>query len=246
MAPSASRRGGLIAALLALFGLVLAGCETTQDKAARLHVRSKRTLASREPLRIQGTDESLRVTKTTLLRSKAGAAIAVSLRNTGDTPVNDLPLAVGVETADGGKVYLNRAQAPYFQGHAPALAPGAATTWVFTSKDSLDDARTAFAKVGRAESPPITEAATVPELPVAKEGAEGAGAIRVRVDNPTAIPQYDLAVYAWASKAGREVAAGRASIEELDAGQSATATVRLVGDPSGATLHSAAPPTIFQ
>ncbi len=42
------------------------------------------------------------------------------------------------------------------------------------------------------------------------------------------------------------MAAGQGSAGDLDAGEAATVKVKLVGNPHGADVHVAAPPTIFQ
>ena len=140
-------------ALCPLAALALAGCETTQDAAARLKVRSERTLAGRKPVEIDKPADRVRVVDATLVRGDGDAAVVVELANDGEQPVNDLPIAVGVKTAAGEKRYLNDGHdLPYFQTHAQALAPGATGTWVFAAKDPVDDG-TAFAEVGAGASP---------------------------------------------------------------------------------------------
>jgi hypothetical protein len=227
-----------------LAAAAVAGCDTTQDKAARLHIRSARILAGREGIKVKQVDRDVDVVDASLLEGDGEAAIAVTLHNDSDKPVNDLPVIVGVRTADGKDVLLNEDKGPYFQAHIPALAPGEQTTWVYTSKDELPKSGKAFAKVGVAPSPPVATATQLPQLAISGIDSS-AGKVEATVSNQTGLPQYDLAVYAWAQKDGGYVAAGRASVGDLEAGDSAHVALRLVGDADGADLHVSAPPTIF-
>ena len=71
--PSASSAPIVAVAACAVLGLALAGCDTTQDKAARLKVRSTRELAGREPARpIHRRDREVRVLDTSIVRGRAG------------------------------------------------------------------------------------------------------------------------------------------------------------------------------
>ena len=247
--PSASSAPIVVVAACALLGLALAGCDTTQDKAARLKVRSTRELAGREPARpIRRRDRDVRVLDASIVRGQGKAAIAVTLRNVGSAPVNDLPLAVGVRMADGEHLDLTSGEkVAYFQAHAPALAPGERTTWVFTSHDDLGGADSAFAEVGVARDAPTT-ASSVPALAVSSVGAakKDPGKVEATVANTTGVVQYDVAVYGWALRHGRYVAAGRTDVEELDPDESTTVAISMTGKAKGASLHVAAPPTIFQ
>ena len=234
-----------LAALCPLAALALAGCETTQDAAARLKVRSERTLAGRNPVAIDRPAQGVRVVDAALVRGDGDAAVVVELENDGDQPVNDLPIAVGVKTA-GGKRYLNDGRnLPYFQTHAPALAAGESGTWVFAAKDPVDDG-TAFAEVGAGADPPITVASTVPELDLGSVSGPDGSKATVEVSNPVGYPQYDLTVFAWVTKGDRYLAAGTAPAGDLEPDETEPVAVKLIGDPAGGEVHASAPPTIFQ
>ena len=64
------------------------------------------------------------------------------------------------------------------------------------------------------------------------------------VANRSAVEQRRLVVFAVARKGDRVVAAGRAIVERLAPGKSAHFTAFLIGDPRGAELSAAAPPTV--
>ena len=143
---------------------------------------------------------------------------------------------------------LNRKPTSYFQAHAPALAPGENGTWVFTTHEKLGRG-TAVARVGAAPSRPVTRASEVPRLEVERVSASPAkrgGSLTAVIHNPTSLPQYNVAVYAWASRGGRYLAAGRASLDEVNGGESERVRLKLIGDPGSAPVHVFAPATIFE
>ncbi len=235
-----------VAALGPLLMLGLTGCDTTQDKAARLKIRSERVVAGRKPVEIRERATDVRVKRATIVRGEGEAAVVVELRNEGERPVNDLPIAVGVRGPDATKRYLNDGRnLPYFQTHIQAIAPGDDGVWVFAAKDPVGEGE-AFAEVGATPSPPITQAASLPALDVGPvSGAEGAKAT-VDVANRVGFPQYDVTVFAWVTKGGRYLAAGTADAGDLEPDETEPVAVRLIGDPGGGDVHVIAPPTIFQ
>jgi hypothetical protein len=230
----------VVAASLAILAAAVSGCATTQDSNKRISVRFDRTLASRKPLELKGTDPDVKVIRTAVVDGKDGSAIVVVLRNTGDVPVNDLPIEVGPQ---GGEPINTAANVPYFQSHAPAIAPGAEVTWVYASKDPIGSSE-AFARVGAPASPPLTTAGHVAELEASGKG--GDSSVQAEVTNDTGVPQYDLDVYAVARKGGRFVAAGRVSLEHLGVSKSAHLILPLVGDAKGTQVQVFAPQTLFQ
>jgi hypothetical protein len=237
---SASSTWALCAASLVFLAAAVSGCATTQDANKRIDVRFNRTLASRKPLELHGTDHAVRVVRTSVINGKDGSAIVVVLRNRGDSPVNDLPIEVGPQ---GGRAINTAANVPYFQSHAPAIAPGDEVSWVYVSKDSLGSSH-AFARVGAPSSPPMTTAGHVSELKASGKG--DASTVRAEITNDTGIPQYDMDVYAVARKGGRYVAAGRASLEHLGVSKTTHLSLPLVGDAKGTEIQVFAPQTLFQ
>jgi hypothetical protein len=180
----------------------------------------------------------VRVVDATIVRGSGKAAIAVRLENTSPHPVNDLPIEVGVD----GEVLNDGKEQPYFDSHAPALGPGAETTWVYVAKDDLKNAHKAFAKIGAESSDPaLAQAGSLPEVTAVVDGGNA-----VTVTNSTDFTQYDLSVYAWAVKGDEIVAAGQADAGELESGETESVAVKLIGSSKGAQVQAAAPPTIFK
>ena len=138
---------------------------------------------------------------------------------------------------------MNVKGASYFQAHAPAMAPGDEATWVLSGRKlPAGGHAVTVAKPNRALP---TKATSVPQLDVA-DARVVKGAAVAQLSNPTSIPQYKLELYAWAQKGGRYVAAGHSDLAFLNAGETATVHIALVGDPKGARVHVEAPPSIFR
>ncbi len=73
-----------VAASLVVIATAVSGCATTQDANKRASIQADRTLASRKPLVLRGTDEAVRVVRTSVVSGKDGSAIVVVLRNRGE------------------------------------------------------------------------------------------------------------------------------------------------------------------
>ena len=239
------------ASLLAACAIALvaaAGCgQTTQDQNQRLGLRAKRTVESRTPVEVRKPSPDVEVVRASVLRGEKESAVAVTLRNTGDQIVNDLPIVVGVRGSEGDEILNSSAETPYFQAHAPVLAPGEQTTWVYVAKDDLGDGD-AFARVGE-PSDVLAVAPATPEIGVshkAKDPKKGPPTVTVELDNANDFPQYDLEVYAWAEKGNRTVAAGRGVVEHISSNGAAELKLTLVGDPGNSEIQVQAPATFFE
>ena len=224
----------------------LTGCvETTQEKSARAKLTADRVLAAQLPVRVTRSDPRVSVLDVGLVRTGATSAVAVTLRNLSARQLSDLLVSVGVRTGNGRITYLNAgANLPYFQTHVGAIAPGATTTWVFTTVAAVPAGARPFAAVG---VPTVTDNAGATNLPAISASATGpaagpAGVTRVTVTNHSGVPQVGLAVYATAWAGRQLLAAGQTVVAQLDSGTSRPVVLRLVGSPAGATVQIDAPP----
>jgi hypothetical protein len=66
------------------------------------------------------------------------------------------------------------------------------------------------------------------------------------VRDDAGVPQDDLPLYVFATRDGRYVAAGRATLAHLGAGASATVLLRLVGAARSSAVTAEALPTILR
>jgi len=117
---------------------------------------------------------------------------------------------------------------------------------VFTTTRELPAAATPFAVVGARASVPATTVQTLPRIEVAATRSATASRMRVKVTNVSAVPQYQLQVYAIGLRRGRDVAAGRVTIDHLGTGSSETLELPLLGDRSATSVQLEAMPTMFQ
>jgi hypothetical protein len=219
--------------------VMLTGCVSTQQIAARARLVSARTLASQSATEVVHANRAVTVRAVALIRAVTGTAVVVSLRNHSSRTLTDLPIVVGIHTRHGPRLYLNRsANLDYFESHVAAIGPGAVTFWVFTTSARVSGGRP-FVTVGISQLSP-----SVAARPPAIEGTPR-GVATVTVTNRSVIPQYDLPVYVVAVRAGRYVAAGRGAVAHLGTHGTTTLTVSLIGSSHGATLDVIAPPTIL-
>jgi hypothetical protein len=231
--------------VLALAALALAGCESTQSKSAKLE-RVAQKSKHEKGLVIGEQSTDIKVEGTTMLQDANGAATVVELRNESKGSLVGLPVSVQV---------LDKASKPLYANDAPgldsslvsvaALAPGATLEWVNDQVTIASPGQSVVAKIGAgAKAGP----ATLPELDVtglkAEGDASGDQAITGDVVNRSQVEQRRLVVYVTARKGDRVVAAGRAIVERLAPGKHAHFSVFPIGDPNGAALSAAAPPTV--
>jgi hypothetical protein len=227
---------------LALF----AGCESTQAKSAKLEAAAQ-TSKHETGLIVGKQARDVTVEGTTLLADVNGAATVVELRNRGAGSLVSLPLAVQVLGKDSKPLYAN--DAPGLDASlvgVAALAGRESLAWVNDQVTVSSPGGSVVAQVGAGAKPgparlPLIEVAG---LRVAGD-ASGDVAITGEVANRSEVEQRRLVVHFVGRRDGKVVAAGRAIVERLKAGAGARFSVFPIGDPSGAELSAAAPPTVI-
>jgi hypothetical protein len=222
---------------------LLGGCVTTQQRNERAKLAAKRLLASRRPLRLGAPSADVRVARVALIRKRRASAFVVEIANTGARPAADVPIAVGVAGAGRRRVLNRRGGLDYFASHIASIAPHGHARWVFVTRRGLPRGARAFAVAGA----PDTALPGRPQaLPWLASAAVPGHTPRVTVRNHGSVPQYALPVYAFARRGDRYVAAGRATVEHLGTGATATIAMSLVGATGGATLETEVLPSIFR
>jgi len=237
-------------AALALAALVLTGCETSAEKSAKLEREAKAQLASQPVQRgLQITRQStlVRILRTQLVHGSEGSAAVVTLRNTSASPLREVPIEIRAADARGTAVYTNTAPGLARSLTSVALlAPHAELTWVDDQIPAGGAPVSIHARVGQA----TVAAGTVPALsttgtrifedPTNGLGAEG------EVLNRSSVAQSELVVYVTATRGGAVVAAGRAVLPIAAAGAPTRFQAFLIGNPQGARLVAAAPPSTLR
>jgi hypothetical protein len=231
-------------ALLALSALLLAGCESSQDKSARL-ARSAVAGKHEKGVVVTAASPDVKVLKTAVVEDKYGTAAAVQLRFTGAKPQAAMPISFELRDAAGKKAYAN--DVPGLAAsltHVPLLRPGERVWWV---DDQLQakGAKHVEARVGRATAGAPKR---VPELVPAQlklESDSSGSFTHGQLRNRSAIEQRQVTLYAVAERGGRIVAAGRAGIERVKARAASPFRIFWIGDPKGARIRIFAPPTVL-
>jgi hypothetical protein len=230
-------------AALALAALALAGCESTQEKSARLEKTSKHARGAEKGLSIAKPSAHVHVTSALLVRGSSGAAAVVTVRNDSARALASVPLEITVKDARGATIFQNNA--PGLEAaltSVPLLPAHGEVTWVDDQISAAGDPASVSALAGEAPA----ASGVVPQLEVAgvhaSEESGGAGAAG-SVRNRSRVAQTNLVVYVLARRGGRIVAAGRAVLPEVAAGAQALFQAFFVGDPSGARLEASAPAT---
>jgi len=233
--------------LLALSAALLAtGCQSTQDKSAELEAKSG-TAFKEKGLKVKVASRDVKVGSKTVLSDENGAAVVVELKNTTDRTLVSVPVAIDV--TDGKKsVFKNDDPGiePSLAGVA-LLGAGKSIAWVHdqvlaTGKVSAVEVKAGTDKGGAPEKLPEIEVgpAKLVTDPTSGVAAEG------KITNRSDILQRELVIFGVARKGAEVVAAGRGQIEKLAPGKTSTYRIFFIGNPRGARIELAAPPTALE
>jgi hypothetical protein len=201
-----------------LLALAAAGCESTQDKSARIAKHSNQAL-NQKGLQITKRSNQVRVLKTFALNDANGSAAVVELRNLSGSTLANVPIAIDVRDGHGASVFKN--DAPGIEPTliaAPVLLPRRPFTWVNDQVQTGGGVSVA-ATVGAARAVP----AKLPKLTITPpkllddpvSGLYAMGFVR----NDSTIEQRKLIIFGVARHGGRVVAAGRSGIDRLKPGK---------------------------
>lgn len=235
---------------LLLLGLapLLSGCESTQAKSARLAREGSRQLAAERGLVVRTQNADVRAVATSVVQDENGTAVVVVLRNRAARPVGRVPIAIDVRGSGRRSLYRNDTP-----GLDPSLVEATGVpargelVWVNDQVTPSGTPKQVEARIGAARGDAPRE---LPRLELTQPrllddrvtGVEAVG----RVTNRSDVEQRRLVVSCVARKGARVVAAGRAIVNRLAPGKSASFHVFFIGDPRGARVTVAAPPTVIE
>jgi hypothetical protein len=233
--------------LLLTTAMLAAGCDSTQEKSAKLAADAEDLAKPEAGLTVTEKSKVVKVAATAVLQDANGAAAVVELRNTGAKPVAAVPVAIEVLGAGGQSLFKNDVAGTEASLVAAAvLRPSERMFWVHDQVVVGDKPASVRAAVG-ADTKPV--AGPVPEIAVSrvkleKDETSGTAAVGT-VENRSQIEQRALVIYAVARKGKRIVAAGRGQVPRLKPGAKAPFTVFFIGDARDGELTLAAPPTVL-
>jgi hypothetical protein len=235
-----------LAIALAGVALIVTGCESTQDKSAKIAAELG-PIEKEKGLTIAKRSKDVEVVSTKLLSDANGSAVVVRLRNGSNEDLVGVPIAIEVLDAAGKSVYTNR-----IPGIEPALAAvpfiaaGDEVEWVHDQVLAAGVPARVEVKVGEGGQPFEGEqpriAVTEPKL----EGDPYSGILAGGdVEYRSGEDLDRLLLYAVASKNGEVVAAGRGAIEPLKPKPKPFAyNIYFIGDPRGAEIEIAQFPSL--
>jgi hypothetical protein len=241
---------GRLAALAVALPAValLAGCESTQEKSAKLEAEGA-GLAKVEKIKIGAANQAIEVTDKALLADQYGTALVVRVKNASPEGQVDVPIAVNVKNAKGKSIYKNDIEGlEHGLVKIPMVMGQEETWWVNDQVLVSEKAKSADVTIGKSEVPAPRD---IPEIEVSEPTLEvdPVSGINVtgEVTNKSQIEQIDLLIYAVATKGGKVVAAGRGLIPKLKTdGKPEFYNVYFIGDPRGAEIEVFAPPSNFE
>lgn len=235
-----------LALALAGVALVVTGCQSTQDKSAKIAAELG-PVAQEKGLEIGERSKEVEVVSTTLLTDANGSAVVVELHNGSNRDLAEVPLLIDVLDAMGKSVYRND-----IPGIEPALAAvpfipaGGDVAWVHDQVLATGKPVEAKAVVGAGGEEFSGEPPAVSVSEPTLEGDPYTGvAAGGEVVNESGEDLDRLLLYAVARDGGEIVAAGRGAIEPLkDKPKPVHYNVFFIGDPVGADVTIAQFPTL--
>lgn len=241
----AGSRAAIRGATVIMVALALAGCESSQEKSAKLERVAKLAAAHEQRvdkgLTITRESTNVKVLSAGIVSSSEGAAAVVTVRNTSPRPLAAVPIAISIKDARGQTLFQNDAPGLEAALTTISLVPAhGEATWVDDQLSKSGQPASVSVRLG--EVPAVsgpTPQIEVQGLHLEETGAGAAGTVR----NRSQIAQRKLVVFVVARRAGSVVAAGRAVLPELAPGASAPFQVFFVGSGAGASLAASAPAT---
>lgn len=236
-----------LGALLVLLtgSLLVAGCETTQEKSAKI-AAALGPVKEEKGLEIDKESEDVEVLDTTLLTDANGSAVVVEVESGSDEVLVDVPIAIDVLDAKGDVVYTNTLPGlePTLTS-IPVLQPGETLAWVNNQILATGKPDEVKVKVGADAG---TLDGELPDIEVAQpelqnDAVSGINATGTATNN-TEEQLERLTLFGVARDGDEIVAAGRAAIDNLNPGRQKVYRVYFIGDPKGAELSVTSFPTL--
>jgi hypothetical protein len=229
------------ACVAAVFAALLSGCDTTADKSNRAQVAADRVLEARGKHVVKKADPRFSVEQVQTLGRGKGNVVIVRFKNNSDEILTDIPITVGVRS-NGKRTLLNGASNLYFfQTHIAAANAKSESVWVLELNKRIPKGKP-YALIGAPvrKTPPN---AKWPQLNLAVSSAKGKTVIG-SIKNESGPQQYVVEIYAFASKGGKYVAAGRTRALRLLSGEEDSWELELEGKLGGAKVETAYGPGI--
>lgn len=228
--------------LLIVGCLVLAGCETTKQKSARIAAGAQAAVTE-TGVDIGTTSRDVEVRGTAVVQDDNGTAVVVTVRNRSTAAQPAMPVLIDVRGEAGGSVFRNDAAGlDRSLTTIPALGPGKELSWVNDQVTASGRAASVSATVGTAPTSAKGRPVLLPITGTRLQGDPTSGIEATgTVTNTTTVDQRDVVLYAVGLRGRRVIAAGRAIVPRIAAGRRAVFHAFFIGDPEGTELRVTAP-----
>ena len=241
-----TRAGALVVVAAAAVGL--SACQTTQELSAQ-RAKSAKKLVAEKGLTIGKANPDVAVGRTAVVQDANGIAAVVELRNKGNGPQAQLPVAISVTDAAGKPLYKNNVAGLEDSLVSMALLDGGQDAfWVNNQVTATGKPATVKATVGMAKG---KLPANVPSLEIADVSLStdsGSAVAKGTIVNKSPIAQKRVTIFCVARRGSKIVAAGRGIVDRIPpaGGKPTPFSVFFIGNPKGAKLSFAAPPTVLE
>ena len=148
-------------AAIGLIAATLSACESTQDKAAKIQkINAAKEKIAATPLVVKRVDPRIKVVGTALLRNKDAGAVVVTVRNTSNTAIADIPIAVNLYSGSKQTATNTTPGNDHWLNHIPLVRPGQTVDWVEDQFDPEPIAKrvTVRVGVGKSDKSPLPDA----------------------------------------------------------------------------------------
>ena len=228
--------------------VALSACQTTQE-LSRERAKTAKKLVAEKGLSIGKANPDVKVGTTAVLQDANGIAAVVELRNSGGGAQAKLPVAISVTDAHGKPLYRNNLAGLEDSLVSMALLDrGQDAFWVNNQVTATGKPAKVSAVVGMAKG---KLPAKVPSLSISGvhlSSDSGSVIAKGTITNKSKIAQKRVTIFCVARRGSRIVAAGRAIVDAVPpaGGRPTPFTVFFIGNPKGAKLVFAAPPTVLE
>jgi len=240
------RVGALL--LVAAAAVALSACQTTQSLSAQ-RAKSAKKLVAEKGLTIGKANPDIAIGHTAVLQDANGIAAVVELRNKGKSAQARLPVAISVTDAKGKALYRNNIAGLEDSLVSIALLErGQDAFWVNNQITATGKPAKVHATVGMSKG---KLPAKVPSLEISAvhlSSDSGSVIAKGTIANKSTVAQKRVTIFCVARRGSSIVAAGRAIVDIVPpaGGKPTPFTVFFIGNPKGAKLVFAAPPTVLE
>jgi hypothetical protein len=238
-------RAVIVIALAGCGLIALVGCESTIDAAKKLSKQGEAAFQAKG-ISVGRVNREIQIVHSTLLGDANGSAVVIEVRNVSRGAVNGAPIALNVRDRAGHSIFENNDPGlePALT-HLPLLAAGEQFLWVNDQLQPNGTPASVIARIGAGTHPvKVPPSFPISAVSVTNDPTSGAEA-NGKVKNTLPVVQRHLVIFGVARRGGQIVAAGRAILTRLNAGQTAPFHIFFIGNPAGAQLSVTAPPAVF-